>query len=231
MKQQGCAALDADVAQAEEQRAVRLAMALDAKQLAARIGAVDLRLEILDPSALAISFRRGGERGGRRYHQQHTDEAGEISHGASFFEIFRQRFTRKPGTGHAPYPNLSRERSLAFSASISRSRAGACVCSDARRRRAEAVTSATARSNASALACDGLLKPESFRTNCSAEAWISSSVAGGSKMNTVLMLRHICSSFIPGTAHDRRSRFLPNPRTIGRRKIQHRGPFCHRMSD
>src|SRR3984893_9752543 len=96
MKQQGCAALDADVAQAEEQRAVRLAMALDAKQLAARIGAVDLRLEILDPSALAISFRRGGERGGRRYyHQQHTDEAGEISHGASFFEIFRQRFTRK----------------------------------------------------------------------------------------------------------------------------------------
>src|SRR6202048_1188155 len=95
MKQQGCAAPAAAVAKAEEQRAVRLAMALDAKQLAARIGAVDLRLEILDPSALAISFRRGGERGGRRYHQQHTDEAGEISHGASFFEIFRQRFTRK----------------------------------------------------------------------------------------------------------------------------------------
>src|SRR6266404_4420408 len=89
------------------------------------------------------------------------------------------------------HPNLSLDRSLAFSASISRSRAGACVCSEVSRRWAEAVTSATARSNASALACDGLLKPDSFLTNCSAEAWISSSVAGGSKLNSVLMLRHI----------------------------------------
>src|SRR5262249_1377147 len=46
-------------------------------------------------------------------------------------------------------------------------------------------------SNAAAFACDGLLKPETLRTNCSAEAWISSSVAGGSKLNNVLMLRHI----------------------------------------
>src|SRR6185295_8231145 len=51
----------------------------------------------------------------------------------------------------------------------------------------------TARSNASAFACDGLLKPESLRTNCSAEAWTSSSVAGGSKLNNVSMLRHIAS--------------------------------------
>jgi hypothetical protein len=35
MKQQRGAAFDADIAQAQEQRAVRLAMALDAKQLAA----------------------------------------------------------------------------------------------------------------------------------------------------------------------------------------------------
>src|SRR6266700_1301121 len=89
------------------------------------------------------------------------------------------------------HPNRSLDRSLAFSASISRSRAGACVCSEVSRRRAEAVTSATARSNASALPCEGLLKPDSFLTNCSAEAWISSSVAGGSKLNSVLMLRHI----------------------------------------
>jgi hypothetical protein len=41
------------------------------------------------------------------------------------------------------------------------------------------------------LVCDGLLKPESLRTNCSAEARISSSVAGGSKLNNVRMLRHI----------------------------------------
>src|SRR5260370_28362096 len=68
------------------------------------------------------------------------------------------------------YPNRSRERSFAFSASISRSRAGAWVCSEVRRRRAVSETSLTARSNAASLACDGLLKPESLRTNCSAEA-------------------------------------------------------------
>src|SRR5712671_2807483 len=97
-----------------------------------------------------------------------------------------------PNTPHwRGHPNLSLDRSFAFSASISRSRAGACVFSEVSRRRAEAVTSATARSNASALACEGLLKPDSFLTNCSAEAWISSSVAGGSKLNSVLILRHI----------------------------------------
>src|SRR5260370_13791750 len=99
-----------------------------------------------------------------------------------------------------PHPNLSRERSLAFSPSVFRSRARACGCSDARRPVAEAVTSATARSKAGALACEGLLKPESLRTNCSAEAWISSSVAGGSKLNSVLMLRHIFSLFSTGLA-------------------------------
>src|SRR5580693_9374553 len=72
-----------------------------------------------------------------------------------------------------------------------RSRAGACVCSEASSRRAASETSSTASSNAASLACDGLLKPDSLRTNCSAEAWISSSLAGGSKLNNVLMLRHI----------------------------------------
>src|SRR6266516_7449166 len=94
------------------------------------------------------------------------------------------------------HPNRSLDRFLAFSASISRSRVGAWVCSEVSRRRAEAVTSATARSNASALACDGLLKPDSFLTNCSAEAWISSSVADGSKLNSVLMLRHLFFSYL-----------------------------------
>jgi len=68
------------------------------------------------------------------------------------------------------------------------------VCSDDSSLRAAAETSSTARSNAGSLACDGLLKPESLRTNCSAEARISSSVAGGSKLNKVLMLRHMRSS-------------------------------------
>jgi hypothetical protein len=49
------------------------------------------------------------------------------------------------------------------------------------------------------LACDGELNPESLRTNCSAEAWISACVAGGSKLNSVLMFRHIVISYIRGT--------------------------------
>src|SRR3954453_9876885 len=110
----------------------------------------------------------------------------------------RGRSTRPQGAAvgklELSQPNLSLERSFAFSASVSRSRAGACVCSEVSSRRAAAVTSATALSKASALACDGLLKPERLRTNCSAEAWISSPVAGGSKLNSVLMLRHIAFS-------------------------------------
>ena len=45
---------------------------------------------------------------------------------------------------------------------------------------ASRLPNAKARSNAASLACDGLLKPLNLRTNCNAEAWISSSVAGGS---------------------------------------------------
>src|SRR5262245_29049427 len=67
---------------------------------------------------------------------------------------------------------------------------------------AAAVTSTTARLNASSFALDGLLKPLSLRTNCSAEARISASVAGGSKLNSVLMLRHMkflrLDSILPG---------------------------------
>ena len=38
---------------------------------------------------------------------------------------------------------------------------------------------------------DGLVKPLSLRTNCRADARISSSVAGGSKLNSVLMFLHM----------------------------------------
>src|SRR5438034_8464556 len=124
------------------------------------------------------------------------------------------------------HPNLSLDRCLAFSASISRSRAGACVCSEVSRRRAEAVTSATARSNASALACDGLLKPDSFLTNCSAEAWISSSVAGGSKLNSVLMLRHIFFSSLPARP---RGPHWHNQGRSTESKTYIAASFCHRM--
>ena len=63
------------------------------------------------------------------------------------------------------------------------------------------------------------LKPDNFRTNCSAEARISSSVAGGSKLNSVLMLRHIgLSPPHPSSSKDER-----------RRQNATSWPFCHRM--
>src|SRR5215469_16024532 len=49
----------------------------------------------------------------------------------------------------------------------------------------------TADLKAASFIFEGLLKPVIFRTNCSEAARISSSVAGGSKLNSVLMFRHI----------------------------------------
>src|SRR6059036_818491 len=60
--------------------------------------------------------------------------------------------------------------------------------------RAAAVISVTARSNAASLARDGFAKPESFLTNWREASWISSAVAGGSKLNSVLMFRHMAFS-------------------------------------
>jgi len=47
---------------------------------------------------------------------------------------------------------------------------------------------------ASAFAWEGLVEPLILRTYCRAEAWISSSVAGGSKLWRVLMFLHISRS-------------------------------------
>src|ERR1700722_13686824 len=95
-------------------------------------------------------------------------------------------------------PNLTSDFALARAASISRSRGSAVVTRDSIKARAAAATSCTARSNAARLALEGLLNPLSLRTNCSEDALISSSVAGGSKLKSVLMLRHMvppyCSS-------------------------------------
>jgi hypothetical protein len=52
-------------------------------------------------------------------------------------------------------------------------------------------TSSTARSKASVLACEGFVNPLTLRTYWIADARISSSVAGGSKLWRVLMLRHM----------------------------------------
>src|SRR4051794_26135648 len=98
------------------------------------------------------------------------------------------------------HPKRWRERSRALTASTSRLRAGAEVCKEVKSRRAVSETSSTARLKASAFACDGALKPESLRTNCSAEARTSSSLAGGSKLNKVRILRHITGLLRPRVA-------------------------------
>src|SRR5215469_5302278 len=102
----------------------------------------------------------------------------------------RMKWTSKLATWSL-YANLASARSRAFTASTSRFFAGLAVDSESSSRRAVSLTSATARSNAASLAREGCVNPESLRTNCKAEARISSSVAGGSKLNKVRILRHI----------------------------------------
>src|SRR5580704_17466096 len=107
------------------------------------------------------------------------------------------------------YANRSLDLARAFSASASRFFAGLAVSSDCSSRRATADTSSTARMKAASLAWDGWVKPESLRTNWSAEAWISSSVAGGSKLKRVRILRHMADSIghfarLPGQRYNAR---------------------------
>ena len=64
-----------------------------------------------------------------------------------------------------------------------------------------AATSRTARSNASWLAWDGCVEPDTLRTYCSAAACTSSRVAGGSKLCRVLMLRHMPSGYVDHADH------------------------------
>ena len=68
---------------------------------------------------------------------------------------------------------------------------GALVTSCSSRSLVTAATASTASSKASALAWDGLVEPLILRTYCRAEAWISSSVAGGSKLWRVRMFLHM----------------------------------------
>src|SRR6266508_2084858 len=96
-------------------------------------------------------------------------------------------------------PKRSAARARAAAATCSRSRGAAVVCSESINRRATCATSSMARSNAASFAFDGALNPLSLRTNCSDAALISSSVAGGSKLNSVLMLRHMMLSLYPFT--------------------------------
>src|SRR5262245_66019473 len=85
----------------------------------------------------------------------------------------------------------SRARARAFIASTSRSRGGRVVSSEDSSRWAVSEISSTARWNAASLAFEGCVNPLSLRTNCSADARISSSVAGGSELDMVRMFQHI----------------------------------------
>jgi len=85
---------------------------------------------------------------------------------------------------------------LALEASVSRSRGGEFVTSDCSSSWAACATWSTARLKATSLAFEGLVKPLSLRTNCTDEARISSSVAGGLKLCRVLMFRHIPVIFL-----------------------------------
>ena len=80
------------------------------------------------------------------------------------------------------YPNRLAARSFALAASTSRFRGGAFVVSEASKLWTMSETSPTARSNAASLSLDGFLNPLTLRMNWSDAAWISSGVAGGSKL-------------------------------------------------
>src|SRR5215470_12524266 len=101
-----------------------------------------------------------------------------------------------PGLDGATEPshreNLCAARARALAISSARFLGGAFVSSDLTRFLEIASTSSTAAWNAPSLAFDGLLKPLTFLTNCSAAARISSSVTGGSKLKRGLMFLHIC---------------------------------------
>ena len=87
--------------------------------------------------------------------------------------------------------NLSAARARALAASSVRFLGGAFVSSELRRLPEIAAISSTAARYAAPLAFDGLLKPLTFLTNCNEAARISSSVTGGWKLKSVLMLLHI----------------------------------------
>tara|TARA_R110002074_G_scaffold273857_1_gene445419 strand:- start:1746 stop:2174 length:429 start_codon:yes stop_codon:yes gene_type:complete len=81
--------------------------------------------------------------------------------------------------------------SRALAASTSRFFGAADVTRASSSRVADSVISLMASSKAASLAFDGRAEPLSLRTNCSAEARISASLAGGSKLNRVLMFLHM----------------------------------------
>jgi hypothetical protein len=83
------------------------------------------------------------------------------------------------------------KRSFFMDSKRARSRGGVVATSPSSMRFELWKISSTATSKASVFCFDGLRVPAIFRTNCSAAARMSSSVAGGEKLNRGLMLRHM----------------------------------------
>src|SRR5215831_599546 len=92
---------------------------------------------------------------------------------------------------HFHLANRSAARALAFAASSCRFLGAPLVSSDPSSCAEILAMSLTAELKAASFIFDGLLNPVIFRTNWTDAARISSSVAGGSKLNSVLMFRHI----------------------------------------
>ena len=84
-----------------------------------------------------------------------------------------------------------KRRARAFAASTSRFFGGAVVTSCSSRLRDAVATCSTAASKAALFATAGFVVPLILRTYCSAAARTSSSVTGGSKLLSGLMLRHM----------------------------------------
>src|SRR5215210_7399772 len=85
-------------------------------------------------------------------------------------------------------------RARRLSASVSRSLGGAVVTSSSSSRAVASATASTARSNASALAFEGVFVPLILRTYWRAASRTSSWLAGGAKLWSGRMLRHMGDS-------------------------------------
>jgi hypothetical protein len=90
-------------------------------------------------------------------------------------------------------PYRSAARTFALAISSSRFLGGAFVSSERNNRVETCATLSTAAKNAASFIFDGLEKPLIFLTNCSEAARTSSSVTGGSKLNSGLIFLHMIS--------------------------------------
>ncbi len=86
-------------------------------------------------------------------------------------------------------PNRAAARTLALAASSSRLFGGALVARDSIRRAELAAISSIACRKAASFVWEGFVKPLILRTYCREAARISSSVTGGSKLKSGLILR------------------------------------------